>query len=80
VIDFGLARFCDEPSIDDSRVVSGTPDYLAPELVWGDFRNSLFAAYTVEEVRDQVAAAGVAEMSVEMVSDRHLAVWWFLKE
>ena len=35
VIDFGLARFCDEPSIYDSRVVSGTPDYLAPELIRG---------------------------------------------
>lgn len=47
----------------------------APELLWSDFRNSLFAAYTVAEVRDQLAAAGIAGMSVAMVSDRHLAVW-----
>lgn len=50
----------------------------APELLWSDFRNSLFAAYTVEEVRDQLAAAGIAGMSVAMVSDRHLAVRGFL--
>ena len=35
VIDFGLARFSDESLIADSRVVSGTPDYLAPELIRG---------------------------------------------
>ncbi len=46
----------------------------APEVLWSDFRNSLFAAYTIEEVRDQLAAAGITGMSVEMVSDRHLAV------
>jgi SAM-dependent methyltransferase len=46
----------------------------APEVLWNDFRNSLFAAYTVDEVRAQLAAAGIAGFSVEMVSDRHLAV------
>jgi hypothetical protein len=35
VIDFGLARFCDEPSSHDARLLSGTPDYLAPELIRG---------------------------------------------
>lgn len=35
VIDFGLARFCDEPSLDDACMLSGTPDYLAPELIRG---------------------------------------------
>ena len=35
VIDFGLARFCDECSLYDSRVVSGTAEYLAPELIRG---------------------------------------------
>lgn len=52
----------------------------APEVLWNDFRNSLFAAYTVEEVRAQLAATGLAGLSVSMVSDRHLAVQGFCKE
>jgi len=35
VIDFGLARFRDEPSTHDNRLLSGTPEYLAPELIAG---------------------------------------------
>jgi len=35
VIDFGLARFSNDTSPHDARVLSGTPDYLAPELVQG---------------------------------------------
>lgn len=35
LIDFGLARFLDDPAGLDMRVLSGTPDYLAPELVQG---------------------------------------------
>jgi predicted Ser/Thr protein kinase len=35
VIDFGLARFSDDASIHDGRTISGTPDYVAPELVQG---------------------------------------------
>jgi hypothetical protein len=36
VIDFGLARFCDEPTPHDDRWLSGTPEYLAPEVVTGE--------------------------------------------
>lgn len=35
VIDFGLAVFTDEATGHDHRVLLGTPDYLAPELVSG---------------------------------------------
>lgn len=35
VIDFGIAHFLDEPSELDVRLLSGTPDYLAPELIRG---------------------------------------------
>lgn len=35
IIDFGLARFENEPSSDDDRMLSGTPEYLAPELIRG---------------------------------------------
>ena len=46
----------------------------APEVLRRDFRNSLFAAYTVQEVERQLHSAGLAALRVSMVSDRHLAV------
>ena len=46
----------------------------APEVLRRDFRNSLFAAYSVEEVEEQLRSAGLATLEVCMVSDRHLAV------
>jgi hypothetical protein len=39
-----------------------------------DFRNSLFAAYTPAEVEQQLQTAGIEGLTVDMVSDRHLAV------
>jgi serine/threonine protein kinase len=35
LIDFGLARFPSESTHDGDRMLSGTPDYLAPELIEG---------------------------------------------
>jgi SAM-dependent methyltransferase len=74
VLVMDLARPADVAGVD--RVLAAHAAG-APEVLWNDFRNSLFAAYTVEEVRDQLAAAGIAGLSVEMVSDRHLAVSGF---
>ena len=45
-----------------------------PEVLRRDFRNSLFAAYRVEEVEAQLNAADLDTLDVAMVSDRHLAV------
>jgi SAM-dependent methyltransferase len=45
------------------------------ELLQKEFFDSLRAAYTVEEVRSQLAAAGLGDLSVLMSSDRHLDVW-----
>ena len=39
-----------------------------------DFRNSLAAAFTPEEVAEQLRGAGLAHLVVERVSDRHLTV------
>lgn len=44
----------------------------APSVLRADFRNSLLAAYRPEEVEAQLAAAGLAELSVEQISDHHL--------
>ena len=39
-----------------------------------DFRNSLYAAFTPDEVRQQLGFAGLQGLQVGYVSDRHLAV------
>jgi len=46
----------------------------APAVLQRDFRNSLFAAYRVDEVEAQLRAVGLSHLRVENVSDRHLAV------
>ena len=45
-----------------------------PEVLRRDFYNSLLAAFTPEEVRQQLALAGLKGLVVESVSDRHLLV------
>jgi len=46
-----------------------------PPVLRTDFYNSLLAAFEPAEVEDQIARAGLGNMHVEAVSDRHLAVW-----
>ncbi len=45
-----------------------------PPVLREDFRNSLFAAFTPEEVKAQLTPAGLTGLQVRMVSDRHLAI------
>ncbi|HEY5925057.1 MAG TPA: serine/threonine-protein kinase [Kofleriaceae bacterium] len=50
LIDFGLARFSGESMHDGDRMLSGTPDYLAPELIEGGpptIASDLYAAGVV---------------------------------
>ena len=46
-----------------------------PEVLRRDFFNSLLAAYRLEEVKDQLTEAGLAELQLEQVSDRHWVVY-----
>jgi len=46
-----------------------------PEVLRRDFYNSLLAAFTPTEVRKQLKQAGLEELRVEIVSDRHLVVF-----
>ncbi len=46
-----------------------------PEVLRRDFFNSLLAAFTPTEVRKQLKQAGLEELRVEIVSDRHLVVF-----
>lgn len=47
----------------------------APEVLRRDFYNSLLAAYRPDEVRAQLREGGLADMTVERVSDRHWIAW-----
>jgi len=45
------------------------------ELLREEFYRSLLSAYTVEEIRAQLTAAGLDGLEVAMCSDRHWDVW-----
>jgi ubiquinone/menaquinone biosynthesis C-methylase UbiE len=45
-----------------------------PEILRRDFHNSLLAAYRLEEVREQLRAAGLAGLDLRAASDRHFVV------
>lgn len=46
----------------------------APQILREDFYNSLLAAYTVEEIAQQLVQAGLDSLQVDTVSDRHWLV------
>ena len=46
-----------------------------PGVLQRDFYNSLLAAFEPEEIEAQLADAGLTELSVEKISDRHLVVF-----
>lgn len=66
-----LLRPQDEDTVDQLLEIYAED---APEVLRTDFRNSLFAAYTLEEVSRQLADVGLDHLAVKQVSDRHLAV------
>jgi SAM-dependent methyltransferase len=45
-----------------------------PEVLRHDFYNSLLAAYRPDEIATQLAAAGLSQLEIKVVSDRHLIV------
>lgn len=45
-----------------------------PDILKKDFYNSLLAAFTAAEVKQQLADTGLSELSIKVVSDRHLLV------
>lgn len=46
-----------------------------PEVLRRDFHNSLFAAFTPDEVEQQLSSAGLDQLQVSAISDRHLMIW-----
>ena len=45
-----------------------------PDVLRRDFYNSLLAAFSPDEVRAQLAAAGIDGVTVEPISDRHMLI------
>ncbi len=45
-----------------------------PEILRRDFLNSLLASFTPAEIESQLRTAGLPELVVNVVSDRHLVV------
>ncbi len=62
----------ESPEQADALVAEYAQD--APEVLRRDFHASLHAAYTLDEIREQLRASGLAHLETAQVSDRHLAV------
>ena len=45
-----------------------------PEILQRDFHNSLLAAYSIDEVEEQLLQAELSHLQIKQVSDRHLTV------
>ncbi|MDY6992666.1 MAG: class I SAM-dependent methyltransferase [Pseudomonadota bacterium] len=45
-----------------------------PQILRQDFFNSLLAAYRIDEIQEQIEQAGLEELTVHEVSDRHFIV------
>ena len=46
-----------------------------PEILQRDFYNSLLAAFTATEIEQQLLAAGLTELKLKTISDRHIAIF-----
>lgn len=46
----------------------------APEILRRDYRSSLLAAFTPDEIRRQLFAQGLGDLVVEVTSDRHVVI------
>ena len=49
-----------------------------PEILQRDFYNSLLAAYSIDEVKDQLRQSRLEHLAVKIVSDRHFIVSGYL--
>lgn len=61
-------------SREDAEAIVAAYGAGEPEVLRRDFFNSLLAAFTPDEVREQLRAAGLHDLEVDTVSDRHLLV------
>lgn len=66
--------------IDEQTVKFLSKEYLInePDILIEDFENSLRAAFTVKEVRQQLVETGLTKLNVEEVTDRHMIIYGVL--
>ena len=66
--------------VDEQTVAYLVNEYAAnePEILKSDFEHSLRAAFTVEEVRQQLNEVGLPNLLVEEISDRHMIIYGVL--
>jgi len=62
------------PSPEEAQSLVDTYSGEEPEILRRDFYNSLLAAFTPEEVREQLEHAGLEALEVSLPSDRHLLI------
>jgi SAM-dependent methyltransferase len=60
---------------DDAEALVAAHAADAPAVLRSDFRASLYAAFTADEVAEQLERNGLSTFHVEAVGDRHLYVW-----
>ncbi len=63
----------------DARLIVSSYAGSESELLQEEFYRSLLAAFTVDEVRQQLKVAGFPGLEVQMVSDRHLDVFGHIR-
>ena len=63
--------------VDEHTVSFLVNEYAADEaeVLKKDFKNSLHAAFTLKEVREQLDEMGLSQLQVEEVSDRHMIIY-----
>lgn len=64
--------------VEDARSLMEQYAAGEPEVLRRDFFHSLCAAYRVDEIEAQLAAAGLPSLQARVVSDRHLIVSGFM--
>ncbi len=62
-------------SVEAANAVVETYSANEPEVLKVDFFNSLCAAFTLEELSQQLADAELSHLTLSTISDRHIAVW-----
>lgn len=65
-------------SVEGAREIVETYSADEPDVLKRDFFHSLCAAFTLGEVRAQLAEAGLDHLRAEMASDRHWIAWGHL--
>jgi len=63
------------PSKEDASALVNQYAANEPEILQRDFYNSLLAAFTPTEIKQQLHDAGLTELKLKTISDRHIAIF-----